>query len=252
MCIQRLVAVLLFALSTLVNHAQSQEDVSEAPPTESSVQVFTYAPAEDDTFVTGDFVAAFPAANGFISLANAEMDPSSMVEWPQIADEIEIVEDQRNQIREVRQAMHAKMQEAAKSFGESQRSGKPVKHQAFAQRMQKIQQEMRSKIQDDILLPHQVDRLRQLDLQMKMRHSGPGGALFSQQLTKELGISDAQKARLQTAAKNAQKYIQEELERVQSEARKQVMAELTDAQRERLGELLGNPVDLSQPRRPRR
>ena len=84
-----------------------------------------------------------------------------------------------------------------------------------------------------MLLPHQVDRLKQLSLQMQMRHQGPGGALISQQLVKELGITDAQKERLQRAARDAQAHVRAEMERLQEQARKKVMSELTESDHSR-------------------
>jgi hypothetical protein len=105
-------------------------------------------------------------------------------------------------------------------------------------------EETEKKVQD-ILLPHQLKRIKQIALQMQLQSAGYGAAsaFSSDQLAEELKITDEQKTQLQEKQKEVMKEMQEKTQafykQLQEESREKVLGVLTPAQRKKLEEMLG-------------
>ncbi len=107
------------------------------------------------------------------------------------------------------------------------------------ERMQALMEEAQKKTQDkinDILLPHQATRLKQLSIQFAMQ--GRGG-VTSSAVADELGISDEQRGELLEKSRK----LREEMEKKLAE---QLLKELTPAQQAKLKQLTGKPFTFEQ------
>ena len=96
---------------------------------------------------------------------------------------------------------------------------------------------------EEVLLPQQRDRLRQVARHVEMQRGGDSAGLLQGKLAEELGITPAQKARLEEKAKQIETELAEEIVRLKSQARKDLIAELTPEQQKKLQELLGDGFD---------
>jgi hypothetical protein len=106
-----------------------------------------------------------------------------------------------------------------------------------------LQQETKTRIAE-ILLPHQVDRLKQLRLQMQVRNRGLS-ALSTPDLADALGLSDDQKAKLAEKQAEAQKQLREKIEELRKQLQQDVIQEvLTPGQRDKLSKLTGTEFKL--------
>ena len=105
--------------------------------------------------------------------------------------------------------------------------------------------EIRGKIQEsrtagekkllDILLPHQVDRLKQIALQSQMRRSG--GIITA--VSNALKLNDDQKAALQKAQQEGQEKLQAEINKLREELNSKILSTLTSSQRAQWKKLVG-------------
>ena len=159
---------------------------------------------------------------------------------PQMEKELDIVDSQREALTKLRNDVYTKMRTLYDmSIPDQQERMKKYQESAKA-----LGEETEKKVQD-ILLPHQLKRIKQIALQMQLQSAGYGAAaaFSSDQLAEELNITDEQKTQLQEKQKEVAKEMQEKTQafykQLQEESREKVLAVLTPAQRKKLEELLG-------------
>ena len=85
---------------------------------------------------------------------------------------------------------------------------------------------------DEILLPHQKERLKQLAVQCRC---GAAGLAQSEDLAKKLGISDEQREKLRTKARELERAMRKKLT-------EDLLKELTPEQQAKYKELVGRAV----------
>lgn len=111
------------------------------------------------------------------------------------------------------------------------------------ERMEKIREirdrrteEMKKEL-DDILLPHQIERLEQIANQA----SAQGGArsLIGGSLAEKLGITEDQKERLRSKAEELQREMNEKIAKLRAEMQDELLGELTADQRAQYREMMG-------------
>ena len=107
-------------------------------------------------------------------------------------------------------------------------------------------EEMKKEL-DDILLPHQMERLMQIANQA----SAQGGArsLMSGSIADKLGITEEQKERLREKAEELQKEMNEKIAKLRAEMQDELMAELTADQRAQYQEMMGDAFKFERPTR---
>jgi hypothetical protein len=168
---------------------------------------------------------------------------------PQMEKELEIIPEQREALTKVRNEALAKMRTLLDpNIADPQERTKKYHEGAKA-----LGEETEKKVLD-ILLPHQIKRLKQITLQMQLQTSAYGPQAFqSEQLVEELKITDEQRAQLQEKQKEVMKEMQEKTQafykQLQEESREKLLSVLTPAQRRKLEELTGEKFQW-QPHQP--
>ncbi len=159
---------------------------------------------------------------------------------PQMEKELDIVDSQREALAKVRTEAMTKMRTLYDmSIPDQQERMKKYNEAAKA-----LGEETEKKVLD-ILLPHQVKRIKQIALQMQLQSAGYGysSAFQNDQLAEELKITDEQKAELiekqKEVAKENQEKTQAFYKQLQEESREKVLSVLTPAQRKKLEEMTG-------------
>lgn len=92
---------------------------------------------------------------------------------------------------------------------------------------------------EEILLPQQLERMRQLAYQVEVSNTGLGKALVDGRLGEEIGVYDKQKEELLRQAEKIDAEMRAAIVRIKAEARKKVFAKLAPDQRKKAEELLG-------------
>jgi hypothetical protein len=96
---------------------------------------------------------------------------------------------------------------------------------------------------DKVLLPHQIERLKQIDLQSKLRQRG-SNALTSGDVAKALNLTDEQREKLEKRAAEVQEELQTKIRELQVEARQKMIDVLTPEQQAQLQKMMGDNFDL--------
>src|SRR5262249_3886801 len=108
-----------------------------------------------------------------------------------------------------------------------------------------LTKEMDKKL-ETVLLPHQLERLKQIDLQNKMRMRG-SDALTSGDVADALNLSDDQRDKLEKRAAEVRQELQTKIRELQADARKKMIDVLTPDQQAQLQKMMGDQFDLSDP-----
>jgi Spy/CpxP family protein refolding chaperone len=179
----------------------------------------------------------------------------------EVQKELEMLDDQIQQCEQLREEMRPQRAE-----GEERpdfRNMSEEERQKFFADMQKQMEERRkkaeTKLENDILLPHQMDRLREIAIQQ-----AGIGALMMPEVAANLGLSDAQKEKIQTTLEESRNSIRDrmreifqggdrenmrgKLEELRKEVDNKVLAVLTASQKEKFEELKGKPFEMPQRR----
>lgn len=185
-----------------------------------------------------------PGGGGFQAYANPLGQSLPYLWGPQMEKELDIVDTQREALTKLRNDATAKMrtlydmniadpQERLKKYNEASKAlGEETEKKAL-----------------DILLPHQIKRIKQIALQMQLQQAGYGSsaAFQNSQIADELKITDEQRTQLQEKQKEVSKEMQEKTQafykQLQEESREKVLSVLTPAQRKKLEELTGDKFE---------
>lgn len=96
---------------------------------------------------------------------------------------------------------------------------------------------------EGLLLPHQLERLRQVALQMQMQKRGAAKTILSPEIAEELGIDKAQQKRIREREKELVKEMEDRIAKLKEEMKEKLMSELTTEQKAKLGELSGKTFE---------
>ncbi|MBI1900678.1 MAG: hypothetical protein HYS13_06150 [Planctomycetia bacterium] len=167
-----------------------------------------------------------------------------------VRKELELVDDQIEKL----QVLEERRQEEMRKLFAGGGGGAGARNLSAEEREKRLAEltEASKKVQDaiqkevdDILLPQQSKRLKQLVVQRRLRGFG-GGIVSIDTLARALELSDEQKAELQEKSEALQKELQEEVARLQKKARSDLFELLTPEQRAQLESLTGEPFEFRQ------
>lgn len=171
-------------------------------------------------------------------------DVFSLANNSSVQREIELVDEQLEQIREINRDFSARI---SGQIGELTRGGmSPEKGRDLSALIQDLNEQKKAKM-ESVLLPHQFDRLRQIALQTQMKRSGDAATLSSDQLVEALGISAEQQEQIQNKAEQLKQDMEKRIAEMKQQAREELLGELTREQRAKLKEMMGNDFDLKTP-----
>lgn len=100
---------------------------------------------------------------------------------------------------------------------------------------------------EEILLPEQLERVRQLAYQVQVAQVGLGEALVDGKLGQEIGVFDDQKQNLTDRAAKIEAEARAAIVKIRAEARAKLFKELSPEQRKKAEELLGDYFEYEEP-----
>lgn len=180
----------------------------------------------------GGFMGGF-AANSAMLLMN-----------PKVREELELVDDQVAEIEE----LQTKMREEAMSLFQRGGGGGGGNFEDARAKMEQMSKDFEADI-NEILLPNQRTRLKQLANQMRVRgRNGAGGGLLeNEEIKKELDITPEQEEKLKEEADKAAEFIRTETAKIQKKAMEKVLGVLDEGQRKKYREMVGDDFDFGNP-----
>ena len=100
---------------------------------------------------------------------------------------------------------------------------------------------------EEILLPEQLERVRQLAYQVQVAQVGLGEALVNGKLGQEIGVFEDQKQNLTDRAAKIEAEARAAILKIRAEARAKLFKELSPEQRKKAEELLGDYFEYEEP-----
>jgi Spy/CpxP family protein refolding chaperone len=167
-----------------------------------------------------------------------------------VQGELELVEDQIEAIREYQQEQREAMQEMFSGIRESFRDMSDEERQEamtdIREKMTQSNKEFEERVFSD-LLPHQIDRLKQLMAQSSsQRLGGMSSGNVSDELAEQLGLTDEQMEALKEKAEEVKVDLEAKMAKLREQAVEEILSVLEPAQREKYREIMGESFQFSQ------
>jgi len=163
----------------------------------------------------------------------------------QVQQEIDLVPAQEVDLRKLREDIRDRMRE---TFSRMRDASEEERRVIFAE-AREVGREMEARA-ESILMPHQVDRVRQIMIQQQMRgRGGAGSALTSGRIADELGLTEEQIEELRKKAEEAQEEMRQKLEELRKQAEEKILSALTPEQRAKWQKMVGEPFEMQFDRR---
>lgn len=160
----------------------------------------------------------------------------------EVQDEIELVDEQKEEL----QSINADVRDQMRSLFEGMRDLSADERREKMQDMRGEMEEIRASVEGqikDVLLPHQYDRLQQVNLQQNIRRRGFSGALRGD-MAEKLGITEEQLEKMTTRAQELQVEMQEKIAQLRKDSQDELRQMLTPEQRSKLEEMVGTSFDM--------
>lgn len=184
--------------------------------------------------------AGGPAGGGMIGLLQSD----------EVRQELDLMDDQVDQLRaigdDIRAQVRDELQGAFQGMGDLSPEERQQRIGEIRGKIDSIVSKSQGRLQE-VLLPHQFERLKQIDLQARIQRGG-AAALTEGELAETLGLTDQQKEQLRERSQEVQQELQEKIQQLRVEARGKLMDVLTPEQRAKLESMLG--ADFAVPDQP--
>ncbi|MFN0018938.1 MAG: hypothetical protein ACKVP0_11810 [Pirellulaceae bacterium] len=162
-----------------------------------------------------------------------------------INDDLELVDFQKEKIQKVLNDVQVINREFAAQIGKTPPQEQSQLIKSFKEKIAKAEEELAS-----ILLPAQLERLRQIRMNLVARNDGATFGLKNREFLELLDLTPEQKAKVAAKAAELSKLVEEkvkklqaEIEKVKLEAREEVFQVLTPEQRKKYLDLVGRPFE---------
>ncbi len=172
------------------------------------------------------------------------MDQFGLLSQQSIQEELDFVGEQRDQYKRLQEDYNQRIREKMESMNKGGFDPEKAKNLGEEIRVMKEQQ---ARDIEDLLLPHQINRLKQIQLQQRMKAMGLN-ALNDKKLAEELGMTEEQLEKLKERAKELTADLQKKIQELREETQQTLLKELSREQQEKLKELTGSKFELPAPK----
>ncbi len=175
-----------------------------------------------------------------LSESSTQTDPIALLQTANVLGELELVDEQKaklaSQIAALKTARQIRDQQTKKEL-----NGKPELDEKLQESRRKYREAVTA-ASEEILVPFQLDRLKQIRLQAELRNGG-SRAVESESFAELLGLTEEQKAELQKKAAEAEEKLVVEIRELREKRHREVLEDvLTRKQLKLLDESLGKPM----------
>lgn len=172
------------------------------------------------------------------------MDQFGLLSQQSIQEELDFVGEQREQYKRLQQDYNSRIREKMEAMNKG--GFAPEKAKNFGEEI-RVLKEQQSRDIEELLLPHQVNRLKQIQLQQRMKAMGLN-ALNDKKLAEELGMTEEQLEKLKERAKELSSELQKKMQALREETQQALLKELSKDQQEKLKELTGSKFEVPMPK----
>ena len=172
--------------------------------------------------------------------------PASVLQDENVKRELGLVEEQIQKIQAINERSQAEVREMFSGLRDLSEDARRARFDELREKMTARNEDVQRAI-NEVLLPQQVERLKQITVQNQLRRSGTAEAITEGALATELGLTDADKERIRKAAESAEAKKKKKTEQLREEARQEIIAALSPAQQAKFKQLMGTPIQFSPP-----
>jgi Spy/CpxP family protein refolding chaperone len=169
-----------------------------------------------------------------------------LLQQQEVQGEIELNDDQADELRTLgdalRDQIRDEMQGAFQGMRDLSDEERQSRFEEIRSRVDGILKNAEGRVQE-VLLPHQFERLKQIDLQARIQRGG-AAALTEGELAETLGLTEAQREHLRERSEQVEQEMQAKIRQLRLDARNQLMDVLTAEQRARLESMMGQQFDV--------
>jgi Spy/CpxP family protein refolding chaperone len=166
-----------------------------------------------------------------------------------VRQDLQLVDEQQEKVdalaEEIRTELQDEMREMFRGMQDLSDEERQQQFEKIRSRMQEVNADAEKRLKK-VLLPHQFDRLKQIDVQMRVQQQG-AGALTTGELAETLDLTDSQRERLEERAAEVEQELQEKISKLRIEARNKMLDVLTAEQRAKLESLMGDDFAATDP-----
>lgn len=166
-----------------------------------------------------------------------------------VRKDLGLVDEQVQKLTSIQEKMRAEMGEmfaGMRDLGGLTDEERQARFEEMRTKATKRMEEVQKDI-DLVLLPQQRDRLKQITVQSRLQRGGTSDTLASDEVAKELGITEAQKEELKKVAEEADVEMRQKIEKLREEAREKIISVLTPDQQARFKRLIGEKIEFAPP-----
>jgi hypothetical protein len=165
----------------------------------------------------------------------------ALAQQQEVQQEIELSEDQQAQLQTLGDTIRSEVRDQMQGMFQGLRDLSDEERQAkFAEirtKFEEINKDAEARLQN-VLMPHQLDRLKQIDLQSRIQRGG-AAALTEGELADTLGLSESQRDQIRQKSEEVQKDLEDRISQLRTDARNQLLEVLTPDQRAKLESMMG-------------
>lgn len=151
--------------------------------------------------------------------------PESILEHPRVGVDLQLVDSQRDEFRELTKLANEKFQGRNKELSIKYSKGLFDSPQAYMKELSKLEETKRKDIKEiveTVLLPFQRDRLQQLTVQARLQASG-SVALSSAEFANTFNLTDNQKKRLAEKQQEMERGLRTEIRELRKKRQQEVV-----------------------------
>ncbi len=238
---------IILSCSSLPAIAQEETQVEQAAIVIEATQEGDGQPMQIMSFSTSnDGGAFFMSSDLAFSPAGFGSDPYSMLSNKQVQDELNLVGEQLEQYKAMQDDYQSRIKER---MGDLKRGNfDPAKAGSLKETIQTLEMEKQAAM-EGLLLPQQLNRLKQISLQQRIKNGGANNTLRDKEVMEKVGLTDEDVEQLQKKADELNEKLQVSIEKMRADMQKELLGTLTKEQQSKLEELRGEAFDY-QPERP--
>jgi Spy/CpxP family protein refolding chaperone len=156
-----------------------------------------------------------------------------------VRKELELLDDQVEKLTKLAEARAGQMREM---FSGMQDMSEEERRAEMQKRFEKARTESEKQI-GEILLPHQMKRLKQLSVQLRLQ--GPGTGIEG--VGDDIGLTEDQKEKLRAKAEQLREDLRKKMAEWRKQAQDEMVKMLTPDQQAKFKSLVGEPFEFQQP-----
>ncbi len=153
-----------------------------------------------------------------------------------IRSDLEMLDDQYQQLMELNAEIQKRAAEQVRGLDFSDREN-------LVSQIRSIRQRAANDL-NGVLLPHQIERLKQIRMQSRLRRRSLVDVLTSDPVKTKLEITDDQSTDLKTKEKEIEEELQREIAKLREKAREKLLSSLRPTQKEAVEKMLGDSYEF--------